>query len=49
MTRFDSHRVLGEGLTRAAEVLATGSDDAHMRAASRHVAHALGATGVTIM
>jgi len=49
MTRFDSRRVLGEGLTRAAEVLAIGSDDAHMRAASRHVAHALGATGVTIL
>lgn len=49
MTQIEARRVLGEGLTRAAEALALGTDDAHVRHAARHLAHAFGASSVAIL
>ena len=49
MRTFDPRRVLGEGLTKAAEALAVGSDELHLRDAAEHLAHALGATSVAIL
>jgi PAS domain S-box-containing protein len=49
VTGLSARRVLGEGLTRAAESLALGTDDLHVRQAARHLAHALGASSLAIV
>jgi PAS domain S-box-containing protein len=48
MTAFNPDRV-GEGLTRAAEALAVGSDELHFHDAAEHLARALGATTVAVL
>jgi len=45
----DSHRQLGEGLTRAAEALAAGSDELHLHDAALHLATAMGAVAVAVV
>ena len=42
-------RLLGEGLTKAADVLSGGSDEAHLQDAVLHLARALGATSVALL
>jgi len=42
-------RLLGEGLTQAAEALASGSDEVHLREAAEHLARSLGATAVAVL
>jgi PAS domain S-box-containing protein len=49
VTSLDSRRVLGEGLTKAAEALAAGNDELHLHDAALHLAHAMGAATVAIM
>ena len=49
MTPRSARRVLGEGLTRAAEALALGTDDAHVRHVARHLTHAFDASSVVIL
>ncbi|HEY4183590.1 MAG TPA: PAS domain S-box protein [Polyangia bacterium] len=49
MTTLDSRRVLGDGLTKAAEALAAGSDELRLHDAALHLAHALGASKVAIV
>jgi len=49
VTTLDARRVLGEGLTKAAEALATGTDDLRLQDAVLHIAHAMGATTVAIL
>ena len=49
MTRLESPSVPGEGLTRAAEALAAGSDELHLHDAALHLAQAMGARTVAIV
>jgi PAS domain S-box-containing protein len=49
LTPRSARRILGEGLTRAAEALALGTDDAHVRHVARHLAHAFDASSVVIL
>jgi PAS domain S-box-containing protein len=42
-------RLLGEGLTKAADVLSGGSDEAHLHDAALHLARALGASSVALL
>jgi PAS domain S-box-containing protein len=49
VTRLDSQRVPGEGLTRAAEALAAGNDELHLHDAALHLAQARGARAVAIV
>jgi PAS domain S-box-containing protein len=48
VSAFNPDRV-GEGLTRAAEALAVGSDELHFHDAAEHLARALGATTVAVL
>jgi PAS domain S-box-containing protein len=45
----DLRRVLDEGLSKAAHVLAVGTGDSQLHAAAEHITHALGASSVTIL
>ena len=49
MTGRSERRALGEGLTRAAEALAAGSDELRLHDAVLHLAQSLGATTVAIV
>lgn len=49
MTGGEARRALGEGLTRAAEALAAGSDELRLHDAVLHLAQALGAGTVAIV
>ena len=49
MTLPQPGRLLGEGLTKAAEALAGGSDEMHLHDAALHLTRALGASSVAIL
>jgi PAS domain S-box-containing protein len=49
VTAFNPGRLLGEGLTKAAEALAVGSDELHFHDAAEHLARALGAETVALL
>ncbi|MES1206538.1 MAG: PAS domain S-box protein [Pseudomonadota bacterium] len=46
---LDPGRLLGEGLTKAAEALAAGTDELHLHDAAEHLARALGARTVAVL
>jgi len=49
MIVVDPRRIFGEGLTKAAEALGTGTDEVHLSDAALHLSHALGAASVAIL
>lgn len=49
MTVFNPGKMLGIGLTKAAEALAAGSDELHLHDAAEHLARAVGAKTVVVL
>jgi PAS domain S-box-containing protein len=49
VTSDDRQRVIDEDLAKVAQVLAVGTGDSQLHAAAEHIAHALGASSVTIL
>jgi PAS domain S-box-containing protein len=49
VTAEEQQRVIDEDLAKVAQVLAVGTGDSQLHAAAEHVAHALGASSVTIL
>lgn len=49
MSAVDARDRRAEGLTRAADALGAGSEEAHLRDAAVHIARALGASTVTVL